>query len=131
MKSTYITEPPLQFGNDLHICPRQGITDHSVYDKDLSTKKSEIVLGLVGTAENCEQLDQWLSECASVIPRKIGTTKTNLFMPFPGFNRSNGFKCKLSHEQSNHRLIPESEIRKLIKIKNRSQGIDQAVDLYF
>lgn len=131
MNTNFIKEPLLQFGTDQHICPRRGIHLHNVFDYNSSSRKSTIILGAVGTEANCDLLHSWLELSTRIIPAKEKTSKVNLFVPFGGVNLQSGYKCEITHDDSNCRVIRESDLNDILKINNRSERVNKAVELYF
>ena len=136
MKVDFLEEPLLQFGNDSHICPRFGIANFETYDSQpslLNTKPKEIVLGIIGTQQNFEKFETWLSICSDFINAKP-SKQPNLFTSFCGFNEYGGFKAKMVHSSSYYRQINDSEINKVIKevgkTKDRQAGIKVIADAY-
>lgn len=130
MKLNLIEEPLLEFGENSHVCPRAGITQFSVYDINLADRRDKIYVGAVGTSDNLAKLEEWLEKCQKFIPGKIESRQPNLFPPFCGFNSSFGFRASLVHNERITRSINNSEISKILKIKDRDKRVEEAVDLY-
>jgi hypothetical protein len=55
-----IKEPELQFETGRSIDARNGIAEHTVFDATRASRRSEILLGAVGTAEGIEKFNEWL-----------------------------------------------------------------------
>ena len=92
MKYNYIKEPRLIFGDDnKHVCARKGIATYGVYDKSALTRKKEIILGVVGSAEDLEAFARLMERMKSPIISEKAEHKKNLFTDFCGFNDSTGF----------------------------------------
>lgn len=129
MEYNYIPEPLLMFGKDNHYCPRRGISLYDVFDTTNPHRKTNVVLGVVGIQENIEQFNIWIEKCSGYIPAKV-SKQPNLFVPFYGFNEESGFKSKFINEESNYRQISNGEIKEILKIKNKSEMTEKAVELF-
>lgn len=68
MKLHFIKEPELEFGRDLHVCPRAGIAQHDVYDSRFKARRDTVLVGAVGTEETLEKLSAWIRRCSAFIP---------------------------------------------------------------
>lgn len=131
MKLQYIKEPQLELGTGNHVCPRAGISNYSVYDTKIGSRRTEIFVGAIGTSETLSKLDDWLSKCSQHIFSKPNSNNPNLDLDFCGFNLNSGFKANLHFEEINTRKIKNSEINKITKIQNWNERVKSAVDLYF
>ncbi|MDH6304216.1 hypothetical protein M2459_000944 [Parabacteroides sp. PF5-5] len=130
MKYHFIEEPLLEFGKDEHFCPRQGIANYDVYDTKFTARKTEILIGIVGISEDVEKLNAWLERCKSFIPSKANTKQPQLFTSFCGFNENTGFRSKFITSTEITRVINNTDIREILKIKNRNECVTQAVELF-
>ncbi|MDH6312379.1 hypothetical protein M2137_001149 [Parabacteroides sp. PFB2-10] len=130
MKYHFIEEPLLEFGKDEHFCPRQGIANYDVYDTKFTARKTEILIGIVGVSEDVEKLNAWLERCKSFIPSKANTKQPQLFTSFCGFNENTGFRSKFITSTEITRVINNTDIREILKIKNRNECVTQAVELF-
>ncbi|MGB8214327.1 MAG: hypothetical protein WCE68_12285 [Anaerolineales bacterium] len=131
MKLETFEEPLLEFGNDTHICPRAGITNHNVYDVRFPTRRQQILIGGIGNSDDLAKLKTWIDVCKGLIPGKMDTNQPELFPPFCGFNKSSGFKAELIMGDDLTRSINLSEIREIIDIKARNERVEKAADLYY
>lgn len=130
MKLHYIDEPLLEFGKGTHICPRAGISQHYVYDTKLNARREKIFVGAVGSSDNLSKLNAWLDKCSRQIPPK-STNQPNLFPGFCGFNKDSGYKAILNLEEEITRKLNNSDIKKIIKIQDWNERVQEAVDLYY
>jgi hypothetical protein len=131
MKLAYLSEPELEFGQGTHICPRMGITEYDVYDTKISPRRDSIFLGVVGTATNIENFQDFLEKCSAYIPSINKTNKLNLWMDFCGVNLESGFKTKFTCEEGIHRKLTNSEIKGILKIEDWDTRVNKAVELYY
>lgn len=91
---TQLDEPDLEFAaGSRHVDPRHGITDYGPADA-ASTAVRTIRCGVVGTPQAIDGLRRWLDRCRQPIPGKKSRLG-RLFMPFPGFDTSAGFRSTL------------------------------------
>lgn len=131
MKLVHINEPRLEFFNGVHICPRRGIAAYGVYDKGSLTRRTNILLGAIGTSKDLEDLSSLLERMKSPIKDIEDDRKYNLFPDFCGFNKDVGFHAELVFNQDLGRSLRQVDIEKITKIKNRSQRIEEAINLYY
>ena len=131
MKPQYIEEPKLEFGTGYHVCPRAGIAKFSVYDLKTTPRRTEILVGAIGTSETLDKLNDWFIICSQHISAKSNTNNPNLDTEFCGFNLKTGFKAKLNLDDTNSRKLKNSEIKKITQIENWNERVEKAVDLYY
>jgi len=131
MKLEYLAEPRLVFANGEHICPRRGISQYGVFDKTIKNRRSEINIGGVGTARCIDLLSAWLEKCSSGIAGLEGANQPNLRAAFSGFNLASGFAAVFNFDSGLARLILKSDIDDLLKIINRKERIEKAIELYY
>lgn len=130
MKLDLIEEPLLEFGKDTNICPRHGITDFDVFDSSFADRRKEINVGAIGTAENLEEFSIWLEKCENYIPPKKGNKQPRLYPPFPGFNKSIGFKARfIFNDRLSKKILNRQKVR-VVKNTNKNKRIEYAVNLY-
>jgi len=134
MRIRYIEEPSLKFGLNQHICPKAGIVEYQPFDFN-SVRPDKIIVGIIGKSEGIQKICAWLTECQAKIdgkPAKKGKKQNlSLFPPFPGFNRSSGFMCQLSYDDTFLRTINNSEIEDINKrCESLDNRIKEIADLY-
>jgi hypothetical protein len=124
-----IDEPELQFADGRHVCPMAGISSRGVYDADQDYGRDSIRIGGVGTPEDLQYLNEWLSRCEQGIeaPAK---PQPLLFPPFPGFTRHTGFRTKLVYEEGLTRSIPDMKIEEAVAAPSHNRRIEKLVSLY-
>ena len=131
MKLDFIDEPNLVFANGTHICPRRGIANYGVFDQTQLTRRQEIYLGVIGTSTCIDFFNKWLERCKSEIEREDDVKQENLRLPFCGFNRNSGFGADLECNSDLTRQLKKSDVDGLIKIENRNNRVQSAIDTYF
>jgi len=131
MKLSVIKEPQLEFATGRHVCPRAGIAYHSVYDVRMKARRERILIAGIGSSEGLADLAKWLQACRDTIPPKAECRQPRLFPGFCGFRADIGFHCELQHEEEITRSITNSQLKALLKIKDRNKRIEEAVDLYY
>ncbi len=131
MKLVHVNEPRLEFFNGTHVCPRRGISAYGVYDRNSLTRRTRILLGAIGTSKDIEDLESFLEKIKSPIEGVEDGRKDNLFPGFCGFNEGVGFHADLAFNQDLGRPLRQLEIEKIAKIKDRSQRIEEAINLYY
>lgn len=94
MKISILDEPHLEFaGGSRHIDPRSGITNYGPADA-ADTKVRTIRAAIVGTQEAIEGVRGWLDRCREPIAAKPSHL-SHLYVPFPGFDTSVGYRSTL------------------------------------
>lgn len=131
MKADFIKEPRLLFEKGEHICPRRGISAYGVFDKQRSTRRKEVNVGAVGTSKCLELFDNWIERCKGVIEAPADAKQENLVYPFCGFSQSTGFAADLEYSNELSRTLKNSDVQEIEKIKDRTERVNAALDLYF
>ena len=131
MRLHFIQEPLLEFGQGTHICPRAGITQHGVYDTRFGARRERILIGAVGTSDTLSRLAVWLDTCSNYIPPKAESRQSDLYPGFCGVNPESGFKASLVLKEEITRTLNNSDIKKIIKIKDWNDRVDAAVEMYY
>ena len=128
MKLAVRDEPLLEFaGNARHVDPRHGIWDYGPIDAT-STALRTIRAGIVGTPAAVQGLRAWLDKCRLPIEAK-DSRLGHLFVPFPGFDTSAGFRSTLVWDSRLERHIRDRDIRRLGELKPQD-AVRAAVELY-
>ena len=70
MNISFFDEPELEFGAGRHIDIRFGIMTYGPLDFSSSLAPKQINLGVVGSTESIEGVQQWLERCRVEIPAK-------------------------------------------------------------
>jgi hypothetical protein len=127
MKLEHIDEPRLRFQSGEHICPRRGITAYGAFDRSMGTRRTDVIVGGVGSATCNEALERWVTRCASEIPGMENAKQPNLRVGFPGMNLGHGFDATLKFSQDLARTIKKSEVDEIVAIADRrsQDPIDQ------
>ena len=131
MKLEHIPEPRLQFAGGEHICPRRGITAYGVFDRTMGTRRSDVIVGSVGTATCNEAFERWIVRCAGEIDAPANARQPNLRVAFPGFNAGSGFDAKFVFGQDLARSLKKSEVDEIVAIADRRDRITKAIELYY
>ncbi len=112
MKLAVRDEPPLEFaGGARHVDPRHGIADYGPADAT-STGPRAIRAGIVGTQASIQGLRGWLDRCRQPIAAK-DSRFGRLFVPFPGFDTTAGFRSTLVWDSRLERQIRDRDLRRL------------------
>lgn len=130
-----LNEPELQFHKDTSPCPRNGISRFGVFDLSRDTRRTELLLGAVGSPQGLEKFEQWLDRCKFFIDVDIDPNAKilhpNLHLPFYGFNEESGFRVRPVFGSNNQKKILPQIITSIIKEHHKSARINAAVDVYF
>lgn len=130
MKLNFFQEPQLEFGQSIHVCPRKGISEYQAYDIKFSSRKTEILIGIIGTTECVEKFVAWINKCRGFIPSKANNKQPHLFPPFEGFNPDSGFKAEFKIDKETTKTISNKEINDLIGIPNWDKRLSECSDLF-
>jgi hypothetical protein len=132
VKITVLDEPELEFrAGNRHIDPRHGIDLFGPADADAPTAPKRIAAGLVGPAEAVEGVRRWLERCRDPIERKQAKRgQENMFPPFPGFSKEQGFGSELVFDDRLVRLVADRDLRRLAAAGTRGV-VNEAVTIYF
>lgn len=131
MKIDILKEPELEFGNGRHICPRMGIAQHSVFDVNMEARKTDFLLGVVGIDEDVEKAYEWFKLCEGNIKSGKTTGQINLNIPFPGFNKEEGFCASSQYSNEISRRITGQEIEEILNEMDRTKRVQKAIDVFF
>jgi hypothetical protein len=130
MKATIFDEPVLEFGGrTTHIDPRHGVTFYGPADLGEDGAPTAIRVGIIGTQEHIDGLQQWLERCRTEIPGKADTNLPRLFPAFPGFDRESGFRSRLVFDKSQTRVIARRKLDRLADAPGNN-AVRDAVELY-
>ncbi len=130
MKIDFLVEPELEFGNSgRHIDVRFGIMQHGPLDRGLSTAPSQLKLGIVGTQETIQGVQDWLQRERGGIQAK-DSRLSNLFPPFPGFSESSCFGSSLIFHDRWLAVISNREMDRILTSSDSEQLVYDAVDLF-
>lgn len=126
MKIDFIREPELEFGvGGRHIDIRFGIMSYGPLDRAERVGPREIRVGIVGTNEGVEKLEEWLERCCKGLPGKQ-SKQPNLFPRFPGFSADSCFNSDLIIDARLERRLTVKEIEKL----DSGKIIEEATEMY-
>lgn len=131
MKLEHIPEPRLRFANGEHICPRKGITAYGAFDRTMGTRRTDVIVGAVGTATCIESFDRWMTKCASEIAAPDNARQPNLRVAFPGMGLGHGFDAKLVFSQDLARPLKKSDVDEIVAIADRRTRLTKAIELYY
>jgi len=130
MKIDFLVEPELEFGNSgHHIDVRFGIMQHGPLDRGLSTAPSQLKVGIVGTQETIQGVQDWLQRARGGIQAK-DSRLSNLFPPFPGFSESSCFGSSLIFHDRWLAVISNREMDRILTSSDPEQLVYDAVDLF-
>ena len=129
MKTIFIHEPELEFGQGRHIDIRFGITNYKPLDYRDALAPKAIPLGIVGTERNISDLRSWLDVCAQGIEAKV-SNQPNLFPRFPGFGADSPFDAKFVFDQRLERQLSTRDLPKSVDLKGYNAFITELADTY-
>lgn len=137
MNLSFLEEPNLEFGAGRHVDIRFGIMNYGTLDFESPLAPKQINLGIVGSAETVDGVQQWLERCRTGIPAKPNkqdpekpNKQPNLFARFPGFQSDSGFHSKLLIQGSLCRTLLKSNLSQIGAIRDRNDRVVRSVDLF-
>ncbi|WP_153146283.1 hypothetical protein [Dechloromonas sp. H13] len=131
MKLEHISEPRLQFATGEHVCPRRGVDAYGVFDLSMGTRRTDVIVGGVGTTNCNEALGKWIERCASRIAAPEDARQPNLRVPFCGFNPESGYGARFVFGQDLVRSIRKGDIDDVLAITDWRQRVLKAIEIYY
>ena len=129
MRATFIEEPLLEFaGGGRHIDPRHGIWDYGPADINDPTPRI-VRAAIIGPQESISGLQAWLDRCRLGLGAKPDTHLTRLYVPFPGFDVTHGFRSIINFTPGLTRAIPKRQLDALNGMHPK-KAVAAAVDIY-
>ncbi|PZU92095.1 MAG: hypothetical protein DCE90_18860 [Pseudanabaena sp.] len=131
MKIDFLQEPELEFGDHgRHIDIRYGLMDYRPLDYSSKTVPRDIKIGIIGTSETIEGVEEWIEMCRQGLPAKP-SGKTNFYPEFPGFGSETCLPSTLITETTLNRTILNQTLKELEGINNINELIKQAVNIFY
>lgn len=129
VKVEYLQEPELEFGAGRHVDIRFGLMNYGPLDFESSLAPRQIRVGIIGTQQTIESVEEWLAKCSYGIPAKK-SRQPNLFPRFPGFGPESCFRASLVIEPRLRRSIPQREFDRLSQLSKANLIVDEATRLF-
>lgn len=130
MKAELLPEPELEFGAGTHVDIRFGLSQRGgPFDAGTTTAPSTIRIGLVGTAQTLEGVQNWLDACRDGVAAKK-TRLVNLFPAFPGFSLDSVFRATLSFHNRWTSRISTQELADLTGSTRPTELSSEAAHLF-
>lgn len=129
MKATFIEEPLLEFaGGARHIDPRHGVWDYGPADIKDPTPRV-VRAAVIGPQESIDGLQSWLDRCRLGIGAMADSHLTHLYVPFPGFDVTHGFRSIINFTPRLTRAISKRQLDALNGLHPKA-AVAKAVDIY-
>lgn len=129
MRATFLDEPQLEFaGGARHIDPRHGVWHYGPADVRDPTPRI-VRAAIIGTQESIDGLQAWLDQCRLGLGAMPDTHLTHLYVPFPGFDVTHGFRSILNFSPRLTRAIPKRHLDALDGL-HPSKAVAKAVEIY-
>ena len=133
---TQLPQPHIEFGSPGTFSdPKTGLTEAGPFDLRFgAAHKTQLRIGLVGTAEMIEKGKRWLEKCNTKIPSEIkGSTQ---YMDFPGFKSafhaslvfSQHWMIEINDNQLQVALTKEPKVRFEEVLNLYAYGIERLAD---
>lgn len=129
MRATFIEEPLLEFaGGGRHIDPRHGVWDYGPADIKDPTPRI-VKAAIIGPQESIDGLQAWLDRCRLGVGAKRDAHLTHLYLPFPGFDVTHGFRSIMNFTPRLTRAIPKRQLDALNGLHPKT-AVAKAVAIY-
>ena len=128
MKIDFLQEPELEFGAGRHIDIRFGLVNYGPLDLSSQARPKQIRLGICGTPETVEGVEEWFDKCRHEVAAKT-SRQPNLFVKFPGFNEDECFRATIVIEPRLKRTISQQEFDKLAKL-NHNNAVKESAQVF-
>lgn len=131
MRINFLPEPELEFGNgSRHIDIRFGMKWNKPFDYGSVLSPKDIKLGIIGTPETVEGVENWLEICRSGITAKE-SKKPHLFPEFPGFGAEDNLPAFWTTDSTFNCTISPKAFKELHKETDSNEKVKKAVALFF
>jgi hypothetical protein len=131
MKIDFLQEPELEFGDHgRHIDIRYGLIGYKPLDYSSRTAPKDIKIGIIGTSETIEGVEEWIEICRQGIDAKP-SNKINFYPIFPGFGNESCLQSTLITESTLNRKISNQTFKDLEKSTNTNELIKEAVNIFY
>lgn len=125
--ASVLDEPMLEFGgNGRDIDIRLGLMRHGPLEPE---RASKVRIGIIGTGETIEGFEKWLERCKGGIDAKK-SRQPNLFLPFPGLENENPFRCSFEIDSHARKVLPKADISRVAAIPSTPKAVLEAVELF-
>jgi hypothetical protein len=115
VKLALVKEPDLEFADGgRHLDPRFGVLRYGPLDSGGTNDPRQIGVGVIGTRETIETLQDWLERCRNPIAGKE-TRLRNLFPDFPGFASDTMFQAELAFDDALSRPVNIRDLRACVR----------------
>lgn len=129
MKASFIDEPLLEFaGGGRHIDPRHGVWDYGPADVADPTPRV-VKAAIIGAQASIDGLQAWLDRCRLGVAAMPDTHLTHLYVPFPGFSDTHGFRSIINFTPRLTRAISNRQLRELDGLHPK-KAVAKAVEIY-
>src|SRR5713226_5914049 len=115
MRVDFFQEPELEFGAGRHVDIRFGLMHYGPLDFESPLAPKQVRLGIVGTPQTIEGMQEWFDRCRDGIPAKP-SKQPNLFPRFPGFGPEVSFRSSLVTDSQLQRPVTKTTLDRLTKL---------------
>lgn len=102
----WLPEPQLAFRNEgRHDDPKTGVTLYGPVGMSNGTHQEQVHVGFIGTETGVHRARELLKEYASGVEGDENVT------PFPGCDKSTGYRCQLEYSDKTMQTLTTNELR--------------------
>ena len=123
-------EPDLIFMNGERAPdPKAGIIQFGPFAAGEGQAGRELCIGIIGTGEDVQSAQQWLSRCGGPIDSELNLDDPRSSkLPFPGVAPTEGFRCRLVAPEDLTETLTQTEIRRCSKATDRDSAVEALVE---
>lgn len=123
-------EPDLIFMNgERALDPKAGIIQYGPFAAGEGQAGRELSVGIIGSGEEIQSAQQWLSRCRGPIDSEIeADDPRSSKLPFPGVGPTEGFRCRLVVPDGTTETLTQAEIKRCSKAADRDSAVEALVE---
>lgn len=120
----WLPEPQLAFRNEgRHDDPKTGVTLYGPVGMSNGTHQEQVHVGFIGTETGVHRARELLKEYASGVEGDENVT------PFPGCDKSTGYRCQLEYSDKTMQTLTTNELRDVVDTKRSRHRFEAALGL--
>ncbi len=125
IECSFHDEPALQFAaQGVHVDPKSGLARFGPFSvNDPRFHRSTVRIGVIGTGEMVELVNQWFEQCSRAIPAEDGSPD------FPGFSHQTGFACRVLVDDGWNEILTRNDLQSLKRLSPGKLKFEAALEL--
>lgn len=124
ISTQWLDEPRLAFqSGDTHGDPKTGVTLYGPVGLSNGTHREQVHVGFIGTETGVRRAREMLEEYAT------GVAGDQAITPFPGCDKSTGYRCELEFSDKTTQALTTNELREVVDTKKSRDRFEAALTL--